>query len=171
MWFNSSAIGFSTFAPDFFASKGHSLTHAGALASLLMWGPLALSPVIGRLVDKVGNNDLFIAAGGAVTSGTIYLVSRTTDLLLPMVVMAVAVALIPASIYSFTSRTMKPESLGLGFGILSTFSSIGMVFGPYTAGLIKDKTGSYESSFVFLCILALLVALTAVLLRIKTRRD
>ena len=60
--------------------------------------------------------------------------------------------------------------MGLGFGVLSTVSSIGMFFGPYIAGLVRDKTGSYEISFIFLSLLALLITITALILRVKMRR-
>jgi len=170
MWFNAATISFSTFAPDFFMSKGYSIGFAGFLASLVMWGSLALSPVIGYLVDKVNNNDVFIGVGGVIMATAIYLVTRSTDFLFPMVVMAVAVAFIPAPVFSFPSKILQPENLGLGFGILSTVSGVGMFFGPYMAGLVRDKTGSYEISFIFLSILALLVTLTAIILRIKMRR-
>lgn len=169
MWFNASVISFSTFAPDFFVCTGNSLSFSGSLASLLMWGSLILSPVIGRLVDKYENNDLFIAASGAIMAAMIYLVIRSTDFLLPMVVLAVGVALAPTPIFSFVSRIMAPEKLGLGFGILSMVSSTGMVFGPYLSGMIKDKTGSYEMSFLFLSALALLLTITALALRGKTK--
>ena len=170
MWFNAATISFSTFAPDFFMSKGYSIGFAGFLASLVMWGALGLSPVIGYLVDKVNNNDVFIGVGGVIMATAIYLVTRSTDFLFPMVVMAVAVAFIPAPIFSFPSKILQPENLGLGFGILSTVSGVGMFFGPYMTGLVRDKTGSYEISFIFLSILALLVTLTAIILRIKMRR-
>jgi len=170
MWFNAATISFSTFAPDFFMSKGYSIGFAGFLASLVMWGALGLSPVIGYLVDKVNNNDVFIGVGGVIMATAIYLVTRSTDFLFPMVVMAVAVAFIPAPVFSFPSKILQPENLGLGFGILSTVSGVGMFFGPYMAGLVRDKTGSYEISFIFLSILALLVTLTAIILRIKMRR-
>lgn len=171
MWFNASVISFSTFAPDFFVSRGYSISSAGSLASLLMWVSLILSPMIGRLVDKFGNNDLFIALGGAIIAVTIYVISGSRDLLLPMVVLAIGVAVVPTPTFSFISKIMRPENSGLGFGILSTVSSAGMVFGPYLTGMIKDRTGTYELSFTFLAILALLVTLTAVVLRIKTVRD
>jgi len=170
MWFNTATISFSTFAPDFFISKGYSIGSAGFLASLLMWGSLGLSPIIGRLVDKINNNDVFIGVGGAILAATIYLVTRSNDFLFPMVVMAVAVAFIPAPVFSFPPKILRLENLGLGFGILSTVSSIGMFFGPYTAGLVRDKTSSYEISFIFLSILAMLVTITALILRIKMRR-
>lgn len=170
MWFNAATISFSTFAPDFFISKGYSIGFAGFLASLVMWGSLGLSPVIGYLVDKVNNNDVFIGVGGVIMATAIYLVTRSTDFLFPMVVMAVAVTFIPVPVFSFPSKILQPENLGLGFGILSTVSGVGMFFGPYMAGLVRDKTGSYEISFIFLSILALLVTLTAIILRIKMRR-
>jgi MFS family permease len=167
MWFNAATISFSTFAPDFFVSKGYSIGSAGFLASLLMWGSLALSPIIGHLVDKVSNNDIFMGVGGVSIAIAIYLVTKSTDFLFPMVVMAVAVACIPAPVYSFLPKILEPDNLGLGFGILSAVNGVGMVFGPYMTGLVRDKTGSYEMSFIFLAMLALLVTVTALILRIK----
>jgi len=171
MWFNAAVISFSSFAPDFFVSKGYSLAFAGFLASLLMWGSLVLSPVVGRLVDKVGNNDLFIAVGGIVLASAIYLVTRSTNFFFPMILMAIAVALVPAPVFSSPSRILEPKNLGLGFGILAMASGTGMFFGPYIAGFVRDKTGSYEMSFIFLSILALLTTVTALILRVKMKRD
>ncbi|UCG64802.1 MAG: MFS transporter [Deltaproteobacteria bacterium] len=170
MWFNAAVISFSTFAPDFFVAKGYSIGFAGFLTSLLMWGSLALSPVIGYLVDKFSNHDFFIGAGGVMTATAIYLITQSTDFVFPMLVMAVAVPFIPAPVFSFASKILEPKNLGLGFGILATVSSIGMVFGPYLAGLVRDKTGSYELSFIFLSMLAMLTTITAVMVRIKMRR-
>ena len=170
MWFNAVVISFSTFAPDFLVSKGYSIGAAGSLASLPMWGALGISPIIGRLVDKVNNEDLFIGVGGVIIAAAIYLITRSTNFLLPMIIIAVAGAFIPAPVYSLTSKILEPENLGLGFGILSMVSSIGMFFGPYIAGLVRDKTGSYETSFIFLSILALLITITALILRIRMRR-
>lgn len=171
MWFNASIISFSTFAPDFFISKGYTTGFAGFLTSLLMWGSLGLSPLIGRLMDKVGNNDVLIGVGGLVIAMAIYSITREVNFLLPMVVMAVAVAFVPAPLFSLASRISKPGNLGLSFGILSMFASMGMLFGPYATGFLRDKTGSYEVSFVLLSILALLVSLTAFVLRARITRE
>jgi len=171
MWFNASIISFSTFAPDFFISKGYTIGSAGFLTSLLMWGSLGLSPVIGRLMDKVGNNEVFIGVGGLAIAIAIYSITKEVNLLLPMVVMAVAVAFVPAPIFSLLSKISRPGNLGLSFGILSMFASMGMLFGPYVTGFLRHKTGSYEVSFAFLSILALLLSLTAFVLRTKMRRD
>lgn len=171
MWFNASIISFSTFAPDFFISKGYTIGSAGFLTSLLMWGSLGLSPLIGRLMDKVGNNEVFIGVGGIIMAVAIYSIARGTNFLLPMVVMAVALAFVPTPVFSLVPKISRPENLGLSFGILSMFGSMGMLFGPYVTGFLRDKTGSYEVSFIFLSIFALLLALTAFVLRAKMRRN
>ena len=170
MWFNAATISFLTFAPDFFVSKGNSIGFAGFLASLLMWGSLAISPIIGRLIDKFNNNDLFIGVGGLILSISLYLVSKSTHFLFPMIVMAVAVAFIPTPVFSYLSKILPPKNLGLGFGILAMVSGLGMFFGPYISGLVRDKTGSYETTFIFLSILAMIIPVTAIILRIKTKR-
>jgi predicted MFS family arabinose efflux permease len=171
MWFNAAAISYSTFGPDFFISKGYSIGFSGFLVSILVWGSLFLSPIIGRFVDKVNNHEIFIGTGGLILAAAIYLITRTTDYLFLMIVMSVAVAFIPAPVFSFPSKILRPENLGLVFGILFTFSSLGMFFGPSAAGLVRDKTGSYEATFIFLSILALFVPLTALILRIKIIRE
>jgi len=170
MWFNAAVISFSTFAPDFFVAEGYSIGFAGTLTSLLMWGSLALSPIIGYLVDRFSSHDLFIGTGGVMIATAIYLITQSTDFVIPMLIMALAVAFIPAPVYSFASKILEPKNLGLGFGILATTSSMGMVFGPYLVGLVRDKTGSYELSFVFLSMLAILITITAVTVRITMRR-
>ncbi len=171
MFFSASLVSFITFAPDFFISKGYTIGFAGFLTSLLSWGPLGLSPLIGRLMDKVGNNEVFIAVGGIIMAMAFYSVARGGNFLLPMVVMGLGVALVPAPVFSLLPKISRPENLGLSFGILSMFASMGMLFGPYVTGLLKDRTGSYEVSFIFLSIFALLLTLTALVLRSKRRGD
>jgi len=170
LWFNAAAISFSTFAPDFFVSRGKNIEYAGFLTSLLMWGSLVLSPVIGRVIDKLENNEIFVGAGGLILALALYFISGTSRFLFPMVLMAIAVALVPTPVFSYLSKTLPSKDLGLGFGILNMSSGLGMVFGPYLSGLIRDETGSYEIPFIFLSALSLLVTVTAVILRVRMKR-
>jgi len=170
LWFNAAAISFSTFAPDFFVSKGLSIPYAGLLTSLLMWGSLALSPIIGHLIDRYNNNHIFIIMGGSILSISLYFVSKATNFIFPMLIMAVAAALVPTPVFSYFSKVLPRKSLGLGFGFLNTVSGLGMFFGPYLSGLIRDKTGSYQLTFVFLSVLSLLIPISAVLLGIKQKK-
>ncbi len=167
--FNAAVISFSTFAPDFFISKGKTIGHASFLTSLLMWGSLILSPVIGRLIDKFNSNGIFIGAGGSILAISLVFVSKTTSFLPPMAVMAVAVAFVPTPVFSYLSKNLPSKDLGLGFGILGMVSGMGMFFGPYLSGMIRDKTGSYETVFLFLAVLSLLITAAAVIFQLRTK--
>jgi MFS family permease len=86
-----------------------------------------------------------------------------------MLVMAIAAALVPTPVFSYLSKVLPRKHLGLGFGFLNMASGLGMFIGPYLAGLIRDKTGSYNDTFLFLAVLSLLIPITAVLLRNKQK--
>jgi predicted MFS family arabinose efflux permease len=161
MWFNIAVISFSTFAPDFFVAKGYKLGRAGFLVSLLMWGSLGISPIIGRLVDRVNKREFFIGTGGVLISTAILIVSGVDHVLYPMILMAIAVALVPAPVFSYPPRILNKGNLGLGFGVLNMVSNIGMFLGPSAAGAVRDVTGSYVTSFLFLAGIAFLVTVTA----------
>jgi len=167
--FNAAVISFSTFAPDFFVSKGETVGHAGLLTSLLMWGSLILSPIIGRLIDKFKRNCIFIGTGGLLLAASLFLVTRSSSFFPPMVIMAAAVALVPTPVFSYLSKNLPSKDLGLGFGILGMVSGIGMFFGPSLSGLIRDETGSYETTFLFLAALSLLITAVAVTYGVKSR--
>ncbi len=171
LWFNAATISFMTFAPDFFVSKGKSIAFAGFLTGLLMWGSLILSPVIGRLIDKFGGNFVFIGTGGLLLSCSLFLVVKSSNYLFPMAVMAVAVALVPTPVFSFVSKISKHENLGMGFGILSLNSGLGMFLGPFLSGLARDASGSYKTTFVFLAFISLLISVSAVFLGIMQSKS
>jgi MFS family permease len=171
MWFNAAVISFSTFAPDFLVSRGHGVAQAGTLVSLLMWGTLVLNPVVGRLVDTVGNHELFVGASGVLAAAGIYWAGSSSGVLLPMVVLAVAVGLAPAAVFSLPAALLEPGQRGLGYGILASASSTGMVLGPYAAGWMRETEGSYEPVFLLLSALAMLVTVTAVVLRARRTRE
>ena len=165
LWFNAAAISFSTFAPDFFVSHGHSTGYAGFLTSLFMWGSLALSPVIGRVIDRLGHNEIFIGGGGLILAMALFLLSKSAHFLFPMGLMAIAAGLVPTPVFSYLSKILSPRDLGLGFGILNMASGIGIFFGPYLSGWIRDETGSYEMTFLFLSALSVLTTLTVIFMR------
>ena len=168
--FNAAVISFSTFAPDFFVSQGETIGHAGFLTSLLMWGSLIISPIIGRLIDKFNSHGIFIGFGGFILAISLIFVTKTMSFVPPMAVMAVAVAFVPTPVFSYLSKNLPPKDLGLGFGILGMVSGVGMFFGPYLSGLIREKTGSYETTFLFLAALSLIVAAAAVIYQVRAQK-
>ncbi len=173
MWFNSAFISFLTFSSGFFAAKDYEVGFAGFMSSIVMMGSLFLSPAVGYLVHRFGREETLIALGGFSLSSLLLFVPTAPFTIPLLVLMAISAALVPTPIFSLPSKLVKPENLGLGFGIFTVCQNAGVLMGPYLTGLAKDLTGEYVGSFYLMSLFAALQAVTALILhfaRTKVRQ-
>lgn len=161
LWFNAAAIAFLTFSPDYFLSLNHTPAAATFMAGLLMVGALVVSPAIGPFMGGANRKERLIMAGSilpaAVYFALPYLVSRQLPLL---VFLGLAAALVPAPLYALPAEFVGPEQQGIAFGILATCLNIGVLFGPFSVGLLRDLTGSYRFGFAAMACFSLLAAVS-----------
>ncbi|HQO61970.1 MAG TPA: MFS transporter [Syntrophorhabdus sp.] len=168
--FNASIISLFTFAPDFLVSRGMTLDHAGFSTSLVMIASMCLSPIVGLIIDKIGQKELFIAAGGLGMAVFIALIPGIGGAFsLFLLCVGVASALIPVSVFSLAADVVSFQRLGLGYGILSMLNNVGMFVGPQAAGLGRDLTGSYQISFLVMAFFAFFCTITILSLWLKRR--
>jgi MFS family permease len=160
LWYNAALVSFATFAPNFFFQKGYTIEQSGFLTGIPLLGSLFLSPLMGYLVDRFRHQEWIIAIGGIGLSILILSFNFSTSFLLLVTLMGIFSATIPAPVYSLPPELLKPENLGLGFGVISTCSSIGLFIAPYLIGKAKDLTGSYGFSFVFISLFCLLTVIS-----------
>ncbi len=168
MFFNAGFIAFITFAPDFLTNHNAvSPGEASRLTSYIMWGPLLLSTAVGLLLHKYNSQRLFIGLSNVAAAAAVMLVyfAPTGQLLLIMLIVGVATAFVPASIFSLPALLVPKERLGLAFGILSTTVNISIIGGPFVVGLIRDSTGSYLPGFITIAIFILCSSFSVVPLR------
>ncbi len=172
MLFNAAIISLFTFTPDFLKAIGFTVASAGFVTSAVMWPALVVAPVVGYVIDKIDRKRTIIAAGGLALAILVVSVPAATGWMLAMMLfIGVAQTLVPTPIFALPSEVTRPESLGLGFGIISTCLNLGIVVGPAAVGLIRDVTGSYQTSYALMGGFALLVAPVMVILRrAQTRR-
>jgi MFS family permease len=157
LWFNAAFVSFATFAPNFFIQKGYTIEQSGFLIGIPLLGSLLFSAPIGYLVDQFKHQEWLIGMGG-VALALLTLFFNFSSSFLPLVIlMGIFAAMIPAPIYSLPPEMLKIENVGLGFGVLSTCSSIGLFIAPYLVGKAKDITGSYCWSFFFISLFSLLI--------------
>lgn len=171
MWFNAAFISFTTFAKNFLEAKGYELSFASFLSSIVMMGSLTLSPMIGYLLHRFGKEEVFIGVGGVVLAVLVFLVPTSSFLIPLFILIGIFAAFVPAPIYSLPSKIVDSKNLGLGFGILTACLNVGILAGPYVAGLAKDFTGEYYLSFYLMSLFAILQTITIVLFKIGEARS
>jgi len=121
-------------------------------------------------VDRFRHQEWLIAIGGIALSILILSFNFSSSFLLLVTLMGIFSAMIPAPIYSLPPELLKPENLGLGFGVISTCSSIGLFIAPYLIGKARDLTGSYGFSFVFISLFFLLTVISIFFVHRRTKQ-
>ena len=160
MWFNAALISFITFFSDFLVNRGYEVGSAGFMSSLVMAGSLFLSPVVGYVVHRFGRENVFIGAGGVLLAALIFLVPTSSFVIPFLTLIGIAASFVPAPTYSLPPKIAKRENLGLAFGIMMACLNIGVLGGPYLAGLARDLTGDYTLSFHLMALFAVLLTVT-----------
>jgi MFS family permease len=157
LWFNAAFVSFATFAPNFFIQKGYTIEQSGFLIGIPLLGSLLFSAPIGYLVDRLKHQEWFIGVGAVGLAISILLFNFSSSFLLLVLSMGIFSAMIPAPIYSLPPEMLKIENVGLGFGIISSCSSIGLFVAPYLVGKTQDLTGSYSWSFILISLFSFLI--------------
>ncbi len=157
LWFNAGFTSFATFAPNLFLEKGYTIEQSGVLVGVPLLGPLLLGAPTGYLVDRFRHQKWVIGIGGLGLSILTLMFNFSSSFLLLAILMGIFIVMIPAPIYSLPPEMLKIENVGLGFGVISTCSSIGLFVAPYVVGKTKDITGSYHWSFILISFFFFLV--------------
>jgi predicted MFS family arabinose efflux permease len=160
LWYNAAFVSFATFAPYLFLQKGYTIEQSGLLVGIPLLGSLFLSTPTGYLVDRFRHQAWFIGIGGVALSILTFSFNFSSSFLLLVTFMSIFSAMIPAPIYSLPPEILKPENVGLGFGVISTCSSIGLFVAPYLVGKTNDLTGSYRWSFILISLFFLLTMIS-----------
>jgi len=157
LWFNAAFVSFATFAPNLFLQKNYTIEQSGLLIGIPLLGSLLFSAPIGYLVDRFKHQELFIGMGAIALAILALFFNFSSSFLFLVILMGIFSAMIPAPIYSLPPEMLKTENVGLGFGVISTCSSIGLFVAPYLVGKAKDLTGSYGWSFILISLFSFLI--------------
>ncbi len=170
LWFNAAFISFATFAPNFFLQKGYTIEQGGFLTGIPLLGSLLLSTPMGYLIDRFRHQEWLIGIGGIALSILALSFNFSSSFLLLVTFMGIFSSMIPAPIYSLPPEILKPENVGLGFGVISTCSSLGLFLSPYLVGKVRDLTGSDLGGFYSISLFFLLTTISIALIHSRPKK-
>jgi len=160
LWFNAAFTSFATFAPNLFLQRGYTIEEIGLLIAIPLLGSLLFSAPVGYLVDRFKHQEWFIGTGAIALAILTLCFNFSSSFPLLVILMGIFSAMIPAPIYSLPPAILEPANVGLGFGVISTCSSIGLFVAPYFVGKTRDLTGTNSGSFFLISLFFFLVAIS-----------
>jgi len=135
------------------------MQRAGLLTSFIMFVPIFLSPLVGIVMDKTGWKKRLILIGTIISAISYLMISRGGSFL-PLWAIALGVGFSPMPVFIFTHlpEIVKPHQMGMGLGVLTMSSNLGIAIGPASLGFLLDKTGgNFNLGFIFLSLVSLII--------------
>ncbi len=156
---NGQLLSYVTFVPQFYQETGMNMQRAGLLTSFIMFVPIFLSPLVGIVMDKTGWKKRLILIGTIISAISYLMISRGGSFL-PLWAIALGVGFSPMPVFIFTHlpEIVKPHQMGMGLGVLTMSSNLGIAIGPASLGFLLDKTGgNFNLGFIFLSLVSLII--------------
>jgi len=172
--FYSAIFPFETFAIKFFIdAHGLSRQQGGTLLGMLTAFTMFGTPTFGLFVDRVGKRALLMMFGSLLLIPVYLMMAYTSvNLFVPMAMMGVAFALIPAVMWPSVAYIVGQEKLGTAYGLMTMIQNIGLFGFNVLIGWANDHAGAsaahpqgYNLGMQIFSVLGLLGLLFAFLLR------
>ncbi len=163
-------MSYVTWAGTFFTElKNIPINMAFFLASFITITAIPLTPIAGRLSDKLGKRKIFLTASSAGMVISFLLIPGLSLplLFLPIALLSISAAFLPPALFALPSEILSPKMAGLGYGVLYTCWSMGITTGPAFIGYIRDTFTGEVPIYVAMAIFSFLAMILASLL--KTR--
>jgi len=116
---------------------------------------LLVSPVAGRLADRIGEQPLVMLGLGLQALGLVLIGALVTDtsgygtIMGPLFVTGAGIAIAFPTVTTAVMRSVGPVQTGVASGISNTFRQVGAVFGVAIAAAIFATEGSYRTPSEF----------------------
>lgn len=137
--FYSAIFPFKTFAIKMFQHMGETIEYAGFLSSLTTLFAMIFMPIFGLLIDKTGRRALIMLAGSAMLIPVYILIGfNTINLLIPMAILGLAYALVPAVMWPSVAYVVKEHQTGTAYGLMTMVQNIGLIAFNFGIGAVND---------------------------------
>ena len=138
---------FQTFAQKFFIeAHGASASRAALLVGIPTVIAMVATPLFGLLVDRIGHRTRCMALGTALLAPTYLLMAYSHLMVVPVVMMGIAFALVPAVMWPSVMLIIPQAKLGKAFGLMSLIQSLGLTGFNFMIGWVNDARRAGEAN-------------------------
>lgn len=165
LFYNAGTIAFSTFGCSYFQQSGFSIIQAGLLTSVVTWGALILSPIVGILLDKGLNARKLLIISMIVLALAFVMLEYRGGLWLSLSILCISAGLVPSPIYYLVPKIVHKENISLAYGYIMATLNIGILLGPYLTGFATDRWQTFNAGFLVMSLFCLFGIIFAYLLK------
>jgi predicted MFS family arabinose efflux permease len=135
----------ATYFPTFLKTeRGYSLADASLVTSLKMAMVILMSPVMGRLSDRIGSRRRIILISCLALAAFMLLPFSASGWLIPasMVILGILAGSVPMATFSAAPEIMgDPRSAGLGMAVVMIGQNLGILVGPLVFSALVQSVG------------------------------
>lgn len=159
---NAQLLAYVTFGPQHFQLLGITPQRAGFMTSSIMLIPIFASPIVGIIIDKIGREKQLVFIGSILIGLSFIMIGRNgLGLGLWPIILGIGFSPIPVIVFSMLPQIVKPHQIGMGLGLLTVASNVGITAGPPVFGFLLDKTGgNFYMAFMVLALVSIGIILT-----------
>jgi MFS family permease len=142
-----------------------------SLTSLILIISMCVTWLFGLLIDKVGKRAVLMIIGSIIMIPChVSLVFTNIPSIIPMMVLGLSFALVPAALWPAVPLIVKEKNLGTAYGIIFMIQNIGLLVFEPLAGKLFDMTGNYKLSMIMFSFLGVIGLGFAVWLKILEKK-
>ena len=170
MLFNTTTIGFLTWAPRLFHEfKSLDTVYSSLLATVVMYSAVFFAPFFGWLSDKLDRRKPFILIGPLAMASALFLTAYATGLPLVFCVLSLGIsaATVPPLVMAIIAQNLPPRLSSTGFGIITLCQNIGIALSGPIGGFLLQTTQSLPLTFGGIALFACASAVTALTVNTK----
>jgi len=141
-FYNAGFIILISFAPDFFAARGYSISQGSSIVSLLGWFLVPMIVVGGYLATRFRQHDLVMAGGfigATLAAATLPVTAFPVALFIGV---AIAAGLPAGPIMTLPVEAARPQSRAAAMGVYFSCYYLGMALLPAFAGWVRDRAAT-----------------------------
>ncbi len=174
--FYSAIFPFETFAVKFFIDAHHTSRELGGfMLSVLTLCTIFGTPLFGLLTDYLGRRATLMLLGSVLLVPVFLMMAYTgISLYVPMGMLGLAFALVPAIIWPSVAYIVDQKSLGTALGLMTMIQNVGMFSLNSLLGWANDHShasaanpSGYHLMLQILTVMGVLAVIFAILLRVR----
>ncbi|MBO4605507.1 MAG: MFS transporter [Bacteroidales bacterium] len=174
----SAIFPFQRYAPNFLEETlGIDLESAARLFSVFPILAMALTPLLGIFLDRIGKGASMLMAGAVIMIvchlSFAFLLpafpSKTLALVL-IVTLGVSFSLVPAALWPSVPKIIDEKILGSAYCLIFWVQNIGLCLVPALIGSLRETTGGYTVPMIVFSSFGVLAFLFSIALKIENRK-